>query len=121
MTPDLRDFVSTTLVQQLKLKDRTYHSFASANGMSRIPIPIHGVTTTFEYQNISGNHRFDVANLHGHDLIPGTPFLYQHEIIFRFNPSSYLLPTRRLHCLPTVVFVVVNETLRGVESMNFKS
>jgi len=87
------DFVSTTLVQQLKLKKTELATplplqMACQGSRSRIN---HSVTTKFEYQKISGNRQFDVANLHGHDIILGTPFLFQHKITFGFNPSQVIV------------------------------
>jgi len=32
-----------------------------------------------------------MANLHGHNIILGTPFLFQHKITFRFNPSQVIV------------------------------
>jgi len=32
-----------------------------------------------------------MANLHGHDIILGTPFLFQHKITFGFNSSRVIV------------------------------
>jgi hypothetical protein len=36
-------------------------------------------------------HYFDVANLHNYDLILGTPFMYQHEVLIRLNESRVVI------------------------------
>ncbi|KAJ8579912.1 hypothetical protein M405DRAFT_689894, partial [Rhizopogon salebrosus TDB-379] len=86
----LTDFVSTTVVDQLKLKFDLLEK----------PIPLQLVvsssrsvvkaTTTIDlkYQDISGPRTLDIANLEAYDVILGMPFLFQHQVLLGFNPSE---------------------------------
>ncbi|KAF9441160.1 hypothetical protein P691DRAFT_684813 [Macrolepiota fuliginosa MF-IS2] len=49
------------------------------------------VKARLEYQNIRESHRFDVINLSGYDIILGTPWLYQHSVLIRFNPMQVII------------------------------
>ncbi|KIM76140.1 hypothetical protein PILCRDRAFT_798107 [Piloderma croceum F 1598] len=42
----------------------------------------------FEYQKINETRTFDIINVDSYDLILGTPFLFQHQILLGFNPSQ---------------------------------
>jgi len=41
-----------------------------------------------QYQTIDEQWQFDIMNLDGYDLILGTPFMFQHQILLGFNPSQ---------------------------------
>jgi hypothetical protein len=89
----LGDFISSTLVDQLKLKKESLTK----------PIPLHlavqgsrsminyGTMVQLEYQNINETCYFDVANLHNYDIILGTPFMYQHEVLIHLNESRVVI------------------------------
>jgi hypothetical protein len=89
----LGDFISSTLVDQLKLKRESLTK----------PIPLHlavqgsrsminyGTTVQLEYQTVNETRYFDVANLHNYDLILGTPFMYQHEVLIGLNESRVVI------------------------------
>ncbi|KAF8702927.1 hypothetical protein AX14_014296 [Amanita brunnescens Koide BX004] len=49
------------------------------------------VNVKFNYQNIDELRRFDIANLDAYDIILGTPFLYQHQVMLGFNPSRVVI------------------------------
>ncbi|KAJ8594346.1 hypothetical protein M405DRAFT_703551, partial [Rhizopogon salebrosus TDB-379] len=88
-TGSMADFISTTAVDQLKLKPEVLAK----------PVPlqlaVHGsrskinccVTVDFRYQDVKGPRRFDVANLDNYDMILGTPFIYQHRVMIGMNPT----------------------------------
>jgi Retroviral aspartyl protease len=86
----LSDFISTTLVDQLKLKAehlaKPITCQMAATG-SRMMIT-SSVEPVFTYQGIEESQHFDVINLENHDVILGTPFLWQHKILLGFNPPK---------------------------------
>ncbi|KAG1828498.1 hypothetical protein EV424DRAFT_1536517 [Suillus variegatus] len=96
----LTDFVSSTVVDQLKLK---YDLLGK-------PIPLQlavsgsrssvKATTRVEltYQDIKGPRTFDIANLESYDVILGMPFLFQHQVLLGFNPPE--IKIRSLEPLP---------------------
>ena len=45
----------------------------------------------FFFQGINEKCRFDVINLENHDLILGTPFLWQHKVIVGFNLEKVVI------------------------------
>ncbi|KZV59544.1 hypothetical protein PENSPDRAFT_595244, partial [Peniophora sp. CONT] len=85
----MADFISTTAVDQLKLKPE-----ALAKPLP-VQLAVHGsrskinfsVEAQFEYQEINCRKRFDVANLDNYDMILGTPFIYQHKVLVGLNPT----------------------------------
>ncbi|QRV99116.1 Reverse transcriptase (RNA-dependent DNA polymerase) [Ceratobasidium sp. AG-Ba] len=89
----LGDFMSTTVVDQLRLKRE---KLAKPIGLqmavtgSRSSIN-HSVVGRFGYQGIDEDRRFDVINLENYDLILGTPFMYQYKVIMGFNPPTISL------------------------------
>ncbi|KAG6846699.1 hypothetical protein H0H93_012357, partial [Arthromyces matolae] len=89
----LGDFVSTTLVGQLKLKKKDLISplnvQMAAQG-SRSKINYH-VEAKLKYQGISENRSFDVMNLSGYDAILGTPWFYQHRVLVGLNPARVMI------------------------------
>ncbi|KAJ3474431.1 hypothetical protein NLI96_g12462 [Meripilus lineatus] len=102
----MADFVSTTIVDQLKLEKEVL--------VKQLPVQlaVHGsrtkinscTTVDFEYQGIKGPRRFDIANLDTYDVILGTPFFFQHKVAIGFNPSR------------VVVGCVEPEPIKGVET-----
>ncbi|EUC59384.1 Pol polyprotein/retrotransposon, putative, partial [Rhizoctonia solani AG-3 Rhs1AP] len=89
-TGSLGDFISTTVVDQLKIKRQ---ELAKPIGLqmavtgSRSSINF-SVTARLGYQNVDCMRRFDVINIDNYDLILGTPFLYQHKVIIGLNPPT---------------------------------
>ncbi|QRV72267.1 Transposon Ty3-I Gag-Pol polyprotein [Ceratobasidium sp. AG-Ba] len=72
----LGDFVSTTLVDQLKLPKAV---LAKPMGLS---MAVAG------YQEIDKEHYLNVVNLELYDLILGTPFMFKHGVSILFNPNA---------------------------------
>ncbi|KAI0323298.1 hypothetical protein GY45DRAFT_1349834 [Cubamyces sp. BRFM 1775] len=58
----------------------------------------YGCRAAIEYQRIRTNCYFDIVNLLNYDLILGTPFLFQHKVIFSFNPTTVVI--RSTQALP---------------------
>ncbi|KAG1850408.1 hypothetical protein F4604DRAFT_1592840, partial [Suillus subluteus] len=97
----LIDFISSTVVDQLKLKFELLQK----------PIPLQlavsgsrssvKATTDIEltYQDIKCVRTFDIANLESYDVILGMPFLlHQHQVLLGFNPPE--IKIRSLNSLP---------------------
>ena len=92
-TGSMADFLSTTVVDQLKLPKEVYQKPLS------VQLAVHGsrskincgTTVNFQYQSIDCDRRFDIANLDNYDAILGTPFLYQHQVAIGFNPSRVVI------------------------------
>lgn len=84
----LSDFISTTLADQLKLNlielEKPLPLQLAVSG-SRSKVKVQ-TTVAFEYQHISEKRLFDVINVDSYDLIFGTPFLFQHQVMLGFNP-----------------------------------
>ena len=92
-TGSMADFLSTTVVDQLKLPKEVYQKPLSVQLVvhrSRSKINC-GTTVNFQYQSIDCDRRFDIANLDNYDAILGTPFLYQHQVAIGFNPSRVVI------------------------------
>jgi len=89
----MADFISTTVVEQLKLRKEVY-----AKPLS-VQLAVHGsrskvncgTTVKFQYQSIDCERRFDIANLDNYDVILGTPFLYQHKVAVGLNPPCVVV------------------------------
>ncbi|KAJ3474471.1 hypothetical protein NLI96_g12441 [Meripilus lineatus] len=102
----MADFVSTTIVDQLKLDKEILAK------QLPVQLAVHGsrtkinscTTVDFEYQGIKGPRRFDIANLDTYDVILGTPFFFQHKVAIGFNPSR------------VVVGCTEPEPIKGVET-----
>jgi hypothetical protein len=92
-TGSMADFVSTTVVEQLRLRKEVY-----AKPLS-VQLAVHGsrskincgARVRFQYQSIDCEKLFDVANLDNYDLILGTPFLYQHKVAIGLNPPCVVV------------------------------
>ena len=92
-TGSMADFLSTTVVDQLKLERVTYEKplgvqLAVHGSRSKINC---GTTVRFQYQTINCDRTFDIVNLDNYDAILGTPFLYQHQVAIGFNPSRVIV------------------------------
>src|SRR6202034_892579 len=86
----LADFMSTTLVDQLKLTSKILAKpiavqLAVSGSRTRVN---RFVETEIAYQGISETRHFDIINLDNYDLILGTPFFYQHKVVIGFNPTQ---------------------------------
>ena len=84
------DFMSTTLADQLKVK---IELLDKPLALQLVVSGSHGkvkaqTSVKLEYQQISETHIFDIINLDSYDLILGTPFLFQHQVLLGFNPSQ---------------------------------
>ena len=85
----LSDFISTTLVNQLHL-----HCDMLENPLS-LQLAVSGsrskvkamVMAQMDYQDIHENCMFHVINIDSYDMILGTLFLYQHQVLLEFNPA----------------------------------
>ena len=89
----LGDFVSLTLVDQLKLKhmllDKAIGLQPAVQGSrSRINSV---VSTQLTYQNIDETRHFNVVNLNEYDVILGTPWMYQHQVCIGLNPAQIVI------------------------------
>ncbi|KAJ8580107.1 hypothetical protein M405DRAFT_700064, partial [Rhizopogon salebrosus TDB-379] len=86
----LTDFISTTVVDQLKLKfdllEKPIPLQLAVSG-SRSVVKAT-VTVDLKYQDISGPRTLDIANLEAYNVILGMPFLFQHQVLLGFNPSE---------------------------------
>ncbi len=84
------DFISSNLADQLKLKLEPLAKpltvqLAVSGSKSKVN---YSVDVQFAYQDINEHRRFDVLNVDGYDLILGTPFLFQHQVMMTMNPSQ---------------------------------
>ncbi|EUC58433.1 aspartyl protease [Rhizoctonia solani AG-3 Rhs1AP] len=84
------DFISTTLVDQLKLpKYRLATPIPLQMAVSGSKSSINwDVSTRFQYQGIDEPRRFDVMNIESYNLILGTPFIFQYKVTFGLNPPN---------------------------------
>ncbi|KAG8776167.1 hypothetical protein FRC15_012085 [Serendipita sp. 397] len=91
-TGSMGDFVSTTLVDQLKLPmDVLQKPLTLGMAVSGSRSNIQSSTTVeFECLDVKEPRRFDVVNLANYDVILGTPFLFQHKAIVGFNPTRFV-------------------------------
>jgi hypothetical protein len=89
----LGDFISSTLVDQLKIKRHLLDKaiglqIAVQGSRSKINSTVHAQLT---YQSINETRQLDVANLNDYDVILRTPWIYQHQVCIGLNPSSILI------------------------------
>ena len=94
----LGDFVSTTLVDQLKLKADVLGkplSVTMASSGSRT-MGKHSCDVRMRYQGIDEERRFDVMNIANYDVILGTPFLFQHQVVFGLDPPQIGIGSTRV-------------------------
>lgn len=93
----LADFVSTKLVDQLKLPVSNLNKplpVQLATAGSRT-IVHHSVETEFAYQGIKETRRFDVINAEEYGVILGTPFLYQYKVAMGFHLLQIAIGTTK--------------------------
>ena len=96
-TGSMADFISTTVVDQLKLPKGTYQKLLT------VQLAVHGsrskincgTSVRFQYQTIDCERRFDITNLDNYDMILGTPFMYQHQVAIGFNPSRVIISSNK--------------------------
>lgn len=89
----LGDFISSTLVDQLKLKRMLLDTavglqLAVQGSRSKINSTVNAWLT---YQNIEETQQFDIVNLNDYDVILGTPFMYQHQVCIGLNPARIVI------------------------------
>ncbi|KIL61460.1 hypothetical protein M378DRAFT_187566 [Amanita muscaria Koide BX008] len=87
------DFISTILADQLKLKRDILAKpltvrLAVRGSRSKIT---SSTNVNFQYQGINEDRRFDVSNLDNYDIILGTPFIYQHQVLVGMNPTRIVV------------------------------
>lgn len=86
-TGSLANFVSLTLVEQLKLEcvmlEKPLTIQLAVQG-SRLKVNF-SVKVRFQYQGTDYARYFDVINLQSYDMILGTLFLYQHQVMVGLN------------------------------------
>ncbi|KAE9383129.1 hypothetical protein BT96DRAFT_844508, partial [Gymnopus androsaceus JB14] len=92
-TGSLGDFVSSTFADQLGIRKIELTKplplqLAVQGSRSRIN---WGIKAQFQYQGISEQRYFDVANLSSYDIVLGTPFLYQHKVATAFNDPKVVI------------------------------
>jgi hypothetical protein len=89
----LGDFMSTTLVDQLKLKriilERPVPLQLAVQG-SRSKIN-YQARASFAYDRIKEDRTFDIINISQYDLILGTAWLFQHCVLIGFNPARVMI------------------------------
>jgi hypothetical protein len=93
----LGDFVSSTLVDQLKLKRTILEKplglqLAVQGSRSKINALVE---ISYSYQDIKESRRFDVANLNDYDIILGTPWIYQHSVCIGLNPARIVIGSNK--------------------------
>jgi hypothetical protein len=89
----LGDFMSSALADQLQVKKFALEkpiSVQLAVQGSRTKVN-YGCKVKFEYAKISTERYFDIVNVDGYDLILGTPFLFQHQVVMGFNDTRVLV------------------------------
>ena len=102
-TGSLGDFISSTLVDQLKLNRKTLKNpvglqLAVQGSRSKI----NSVTNAhLVYRGISEHRHFDVINLNEYDVILGTPWLFQHKVSVGLNPARIAIGSN--DCVPIAV------------------
>ncbi|KZV59568.1 hypothetical protein PENSPDRAFT_595203, partial [Peniophora sp. CONT] len=84
----LADFMSTTLVDQLKLTTDVLAQpltvqLAASGSKTKVD---HCVTARLRYQAIDCDRCFEVMNSE-YDVILGTPWIFQHRVVLGLNPS----------------------------------
>lgn len=89
----LGDFISATIVDQMKLKQTVLEKPLGLQLVvqgSRSKINAF-VVVNYSYQNIRDSRHFDVANLNDYNIILGTPWMYQHQVCIGLNPRRIMV------------------------------
>ena len=89
----LGDFISSTLVDQLKVNR---HVFEKSIGLQ---LAVQGsrskinamVFVQLTYQGVNESRQLDVINLNDYDVILGTPWIYQHQVCIGLNPARIVI------------------------------
>ncbi|KAG9223444.1 hypothetical protein CCMSSC00406_0006936 [Pleurotus cornucopiae] len=89
----LGDFVSSTLVTQLRLKKYELKKclplqLAVQGSRSKINF---GCRANIQYQDVKEERYFDVINLSNYDMILGTPWIHQHKVMLGLNPPRVVI------------------------------
>jgi len=92
-TGSLADFMSTMLADQLKVRREPLRKPLS------LQLEVHGSrskinfcsTVELRYQEITEQRTFDIVNLDSYDLILGTPFIFQHQLMLGLNPTRVVI------------------------------
>jgi len=92
----LADFISLTLVEQLRLKCVMLEKpltiqLAVQGSCSKVNF---GVRVRFLYQRMDYKRYFNVINLQNYDMILGTLFLYQHRVLVGLNSPRMVLGSK---------------------------
>lgn len=92
-TGSLCDFISSSFADQLKVKKEELATpltvqLAALGSRTKVN---YRTTVDFKYQGIKETRSFDIMNLPNHDLILGTPFLYQHRVMVGFNETRIVI------------------------------
>ncbi|KZP15333.1 hypothetical protein FIBSPDRAFT_715289, partial [Athelia psychrophila] len=89
----LSDFMSTTICDQLRVhKENLKEAIPLQLACSGSSSKIHArATANLVYQEINEERVFDVCNLESYDLILGTPFMFQHQILLGLNPTQVVV------------------------------
>ena len=95
-TGSLADFVSLMLVEQLQLEhvmlEKLLTIQLAVQGLrSKVNF---GMKVHFQYQGMDYTHYFDVINLQTYDMILGTPFLYQRQVMVGLNSPRVALGSK---------------------------
>ncbi|KZT23381.1 hypothetical protein NEOLEDRAFT_1030872, partial [Neolentinus lepideus HHB14362 ss-1] len=89
----LADFMSYDLANQLKVSKMELEK----------PLPVQlaiqgsrskvnwGAKACLQYQTIDSERYFDLINLQSYDLILGTPFMFQHDLMIGLNPPKVVV------------------------------
>ena len=92
-TGSLADFMSATLAEQLdvtriKLAKPLTVQLAVQGSRSKVN---YGTKVLLQSQEISSERYFDIINLQNYNLILGTPFLFQHQVMVGLNESRVVI------------------------------
>jgi len=95
-TGSLADFMSLTLAEQLRVKRLPLEKpltiqLAVQGSRSKVNF---GTKVQFQYQGTDYDRYFDVINLQSYDLILGTPFLFQHQVLVGLNSPRVILGSK---------------------------
>jgi hypothetical protein len=95
-TGSLADFMSATLAEQLdvpriELAKLLTVQLAVQGSRSKVN---YRTKVLLHYQEISSERYFDIINLQNYDLILGTPFLFQHQVLVGLNESQVIIGSR---------------------------
>lgn len=89
----LRDFMSSTLADQLSVLRKTLESLLPLQlAVQGSRSKVNAITTVrVQYQDIDEERTFNIININNYNLILGTPWMYQHKICVGFNPARVII------------------------------